>query len=658
MTPEVAKIVGKEYQPPQLTQLGERLRGLVTMSRDEMKKYYTMWDNNDMVFRGERVADISDRQAMKRGEPQKMILPLTFGQVMTFTAFGHAAYNQRDFFFETIASGAEDEKPGQMAMAVLEQNLRKNKFRSTKVIQLLLDIARFGVGITKESWIHDRKMIKQQVPDQEFLAQARAGLVSPAAVPMKTEVVPVTKYLGNKVINVSPYRWFPDSRLPLSRWTEGEFCADEIEESQSKLADMERQGLVAGLDYVKPLDSVSFADRRLNFLRQGDAANSIGTRVDPQYYLLTEVQIRLNPAETEIDDGVFLDPEMDADQIYIVWILNDNRIVRISEAGYDHDEFGWNCAQFLDDQNRFINLSLAEMLSACQDTATWFLNSHITSVRKTIFNQLVVDPSGVEVDDIINRRPMIRLKPGRAGSGINNWLQQLQTVDVTQGHLSDVASLSSMAKESSGINENILGQFSSGRRSAREAGNVANNAAQRLLMIFSAVWESALEPLGTKMLSNLRQGLDEQTLVRVYGALNTQEASQPDLPGLPPPIYRLIKVDKADLIGNYDLSPFNGTLPTQRTQTAGVLQQILETMQKNPQLVLLTGLDPKLIFFEVLELLNIRNVQRFRLTPERLQQLTAMAGAAANSGGPRVAPGGVNRPAGPAQPTAPVTGPR
>lgn len=640
MTPQIAELLKSPAQTNEIVALTERCRRLLKFSRDEMMKYYDEWDRNDMVYRGERKADAQDVQAQKRGEPQKLILPLTFGQVQTFVAFGSAMYNQRDYFYEMVSSGAEDEKPGQIASAVLEQNLHKNKFRGTKLTQFLTDIARFGLGITKESWVHEQTVIPQQVVDEEKMSEARAGLVQLPAPPMKTVMTPATKYLGNKIINISPYRWFPDVRLPLTRWTEGEYCADEIEESKFKLEELTRQGLVAGLENVPFLPDESFSHRRLQFLRKDQAVSAMSLN-DPQYYLLTEMQIRLNPARTLIAPNTPLDPLRDAETIYIIWIANDRRIIRISEAGYDHEQFGYNAAQFLDDQNRFVNFSLCEVLSACQDTATWFLNSRVTSVRKTIFNQLAVDPAAIEMDDIIKRSPVIRLKSGRAGSGIDTWIKQLPIQDVTANHLTDVEVLMTMGKEASGINENLLGQFSSGRRSAKEAANVANFAASRLKVIFASIWESGLAPMGEKMLANLRQGLDEQTMVRVYGQINTQEAATvPDIPGLVPPLYRLIGVSKADLVGNYDFAAFDGTLPTQRQSIAAIQQEILATMSKDPRMVLISQLDPALLFADMLANLGVRNVQRFKLTPERLQQLIGMVSAPTNAGGPGNPPSG------------------
>jgi hypothetical protein len=649
MTPEIIDIIGQKTQPRQLTDFCTKLKDLVALSRTEMTKYYDQWDYFDQVYRGERRVDEKDLKARARGEPEKMIIPLTYAQVETFTSFGYSTFNQRDTFYSLIASGQEDEAPAKMATALLEQNLTYNKFQATKLNQFLTDIARFGLGVTKESWVIETTPSVSQVPDQAAAAEVRPDMAQPVAPKMKMQVDYLPKYTGNKIVNVSPYRFFPDVRLPLTRWSEGEFAADEIEESKSEMQKRQKEGLIAGLEHVAKLGSEAFAGRRLTFFQRNPSALSAPT--NDSYYLLTEVQIRLNPAETEISEGVFLNPDADCNMLYIVWIANDDRIVKIEEAGYDHEEFGYNVAQFFDDQNRFINLSLCEILSALQDTATWFLNSHITSVRKTMFNQLVADPSGVEIDDIVKRSPVIRLKAGKGGSGVDTWIKQLQTHDATQGHTADVGVLSGYAKEASGISENMLGQFSPGRRSAREAGNVANYAASRLMKILACVWESALSPMGKKMLSNLRQGLDTPTLVRMYGQINTQRemgaanalfANVPPMqqPGVPP-MYQMKAVTKADIVGSYDFNVFNGTLPSTRQATASVLMEYLQTAMKDPRITMITQLDPQLMLFEAFELLGIRNVQRFQLTPQRLQQLALMAQPPGNAGGPPAPQGGV-----------------
>jgi hypothetical protein len=618
------------------------------MSGDEMWKYYDKWDYYDMVYRGERKLDDIDRKAMKKGEPEKITLPLTFGQIQTFVAFGHGLYNQNDRFAELVPSGLEDVVPAKLAEAVLDRDLEYNKFKSSKLIAFLTDVARFGIGVTKESWVHEQTPVIEQVLDEKKMGNVRPDLAQPAELPTKTQVSYATKYLGNKIVNVSPYRWFPDIRLPLSRWAEGEFCGDEIEMARGPLEKLEAQGLLAGLEYVPFLPDVAFENRRMTFFQRGAVWPAL--LQEKRYYLLTEMQIRLRPSQTFVADGVALDPDVDDEMMYIIWMLNDSRIVRISEAGYDHEEFGYNCAQLLEDQNRLVNFSLADVLSACQDTATWFINARVTSVRRNVFDRALVDPRGIEMEDVIQRRPYIRRK-GLSGLDADKLYQPIPTTDVTQGHINDVQQLSQMGKEATGITDNLMGQVSSGRRSAREMGNVASAGSNRLIMIFSSIWESALGPQCRKMLSNIRQGLDEDQLIRIYGQYNVQKA------GLGA-VQQVCKVNKSMLIGNYDFAIFDGTSPSQRAIVAAALQDLLMTLLKlPPEGAAALGYDPTLLLDEILELRGVHNADRFKLTPGRLQQLIGVAQAVTNARGAQPAQGGGGGPTPSGNPPSPQPGP-
>src|SRR5690606_23333995 len=126
------------------------------------------------------------------------------------------------------------------------------------------------------------------------------------------------------------------------------------------------------------------------------------------------------------------------------------------------------------------------------------------------------------MQDLYDKKTVIRTKPGASQSGMQKWMEQLQVMDVTQNHVKDVDYLNGASKEATGINENLLGQFMSGRRSATEAKNVASNSAARLILTIVGIWDIGLVPQARRLLSNLRQGLDVEQLVRIYGETRTQ----------------------------------------------------------------------------------------------------------------------------------------
>lgn len=642
MTPEVIKILSQEVETKELGELRTRLQDLVRMSRNQMKTYYPMWRRNDQVYRGERMMDQQDVKAVKRNEPAKVFVPMTHTQVQTFVSFATMLLTQRDYLFELSGSGVEDEKPAKIGQACLQRDLEYNKFQGILLPQFLTDVARFGLGIFKSQWRKDTIPVQQMVPDPQF--RPNLGMPMGTQPPMVPQWVPKTKYLGNGIEVVSPYRWFPDTRLPLTRYRDGEFCADENEYSMSRLAEMEAQGEMAGVKFIPRLPDDAFTDRDFSGIDRETNSRydpTINPRDSAHFALLTEVCLRCNPSKTLIGDGVVIDPTLDADVICMFVIANDGRIVKISDSGYSHNEFLHDAAQFFNDQNRLINHGIAELLGPMQDVIDWLMNSRITNVRKSVQNFFVVDPKSVNMQDMKDRNPVIRLNSTVPdGMAIDNFIKQLAVSDVTAGHVNDMGVIKNFAEESTGMQDNLLGQYSTGRRSARESSNVNANAAGRVITPIKGLWDGAILPLGRKMLANLQQGLDEDQLVRIIGLQRfIQYAQQVDPMTKSTPITSFIPVDKSSLVGNYDFLVFEGTLPSQRLATAASVLQLGEMIMKNPMAIFALNLDPQLLVMEWLELQGIRNAERFQLTPIRAQQLALLGQAAGNAGGPKAPPG-------------------
>jgi hypothetical protein len=401
---------------------------------------------------------------------------------------------------------------------------------------------------------------------------------------------------------------------------------------------MEVNKEIAGLKYVPRLTTEMMFDglRRVSFSESIQNQTPETSLREPKFYVVTEVQLEIVPSAWEVDGkplGTSDQPEK-----YVVWYCNDSRILKVEPLGHMHGDFTYDLAQYHNDQIRFVNFGIAEVLEQLQEVQNWFINSHITSVRKVISNYLIVDPKGIEMQDLKDRNPVLRLKPTAQGSGVDRWVKQLNIQDVTQNHIKDSEAIDGFAKQATGITENLLGQFSSGRRSATEANNVSTGAAARLLLVAHSIWEIAMCPMGKHLLSNIRNYMDAQQLVRIVGLSNVVDNGQSipppsNIPGQPPQnnfqgLTQFLPVDKTMLVGNYDFMVFDGTLPSQRGQTAAMLQELLVQLVSNPQLSLIFQIDPRPLLREILTLRGIRNLDQFNLTPESAQQLIQLAGLA------------------------------
>lgn len=610
MLDTVTSELGQESISQEHQTLLEHCKTLVGMSRRRMKNYYDQWRRADAVYRCKLKADEEDRKANERKEPVKGVIPLTFSQVQTFQAFCYTLYTQREYIFELEAAKGNS-RGARIGSALLERDLKYSDFRGTVLLQYLKDVGRYGLGVVKHSWHHDCHMMEVSAP----AGGVSIGALEVAPQGQSMTMQSVTKFKGNKVVNVSPFRFFPDIRLPLTRFQEGEFAGYDEQYGRVDLLEMQSKGEVAGIDYVS--ETADAALEREPFLDGEDSAvmDASSKGKTKKNIIITEVQIKIIPNKFMMG-GEPIGPE-DYPIKYLVWIANDKRIVKLQPMGYLHNNFTYRLGQMDPDNEHLVSQGIAEILDTLQEVISWLVNSHIASVRKTISNWIIVDPSGIEMKDLHERRHVIRLKGSAARLGVDRWVRQLDVQDVTQGHIADSEAFTGMAQAATGISENMMGQFSPGRRSATEARSVNQAAAGRVKMIACHLWHSCLMPLADDMLSNLRDGLDEAAIVRVVGMDDIMDTDP--MTGQPKPnqeALQFLSVTKNDLVEDTDFVIFDGTLPSEKGYIAQSLQEILTSIISNPVAAQFLGLDPRGLMKEIMALRGIRNLGQFTLPPQ------------------------------------------
>lgn len=581
---------------------------LLKISKGTMGGFYPIWDKADMNFRLKRMADEKDANATRRGEPAKQTIPFAYPQILTFVAYCMMIFNQRPDFFEIQGSGHEDERsqaiegsPEKDAERCLSRDLRKNRFNAI-LYQLLINLGKFGIGVVKTQW--DKKTVNVTVQKQEGGGETVAG--QPTGVRSVERQEEKTIYLGNRIDSISPYSFYPDTRLPLTRFQEGEFCASEEEFSLQRLRD---DDTLFGLDDIENLSSVTGVDTEVFFTNTRFRSTSTQDAItavpgNSGMCVVTEMQRWITPNKFYFDEGKS-NPLGDGSkvdnrpQLFLIWIVNWKRVVKFEPLNYLHGEFTYAAGQFNNDQIQTINEGLSELLEPMENTASWLLNSRIASVRKNVDARMFVDPSSVEWNDIVERKPVIRMKATARGT-IDQWFKQIAVSDVTQNHMQDIQTLWSFSQASSGISENMLGQYSAGRRDATQSKAVASGASGRMKTVATVVWEVLFTPMGEQMLSNLQNGLTLEHFQRIVGRDAQQDR------------FDAFNKRSEGILGSYDFKFFDGTLPSEKNFTAQTLQELFLGMMSNPQAAIMLQSEPfRSIFVEIAELRQIRNPDRF-----------------------------------------------
>jgi hypothetical protein len=578
------------------------VKSRVEVSRGYMSKHYDLWDYNDETIRGERTPDDKDQRAAKRGEPGKLTLPFQYAQVHTMIAFFMMLFNQRSVFFDFEDNGEGDFTPEGDAEQLLDRDLTDSAFSAVQY-QLFMDLARSGFCVIKSMWDEEQGTIKGFEPTAADPDFAAANLVDQSTTDKTSKKG--YKRQGNKVVAQSPYKFFPDVRLPLSRFKEGEFCASEDEFSIVRLRTREKNGQIANVSDIVPYKAEGSGTRRLqNYMSdQGDSIRALSANVQgPGMAIVTEVQIWITPNDfkNEAAEGDAQTPfgTGDKPELYVIEYANDKTILRAEPLNYEHNEFCYDLGEFNPDQIRTINESLCELIDPLSQVSTWFLNSRVNSVRKVIDNRLVVDPEGVELDDLKARQPIIRLKPGVARSGVDTWIKQLEVQDVTLNHVKDIQVLWSFIQIVTGINDNALGQYNGGRRSASEARTVNAGAASRLKTVATVLWEKMFVPLGYKLLSNHAAYLDMEWFRRKVGATAQ---------GIEERFARF--KDNAQYM---QFGFFDGTAPSEKGYIAQSMQDLLLGLMTNPMSAQMLTQEPfRSLVVEIADLRSIRSPERF-----------------------------------------------
>jgi hypothetical protein len=200
-------------------------------------------------------------------------------------------------------------------------------------------------------------------------------------------------------------------------------------------------------------------------------------------------------------------------------------------------------------------------------------------------------------------------------AGVDKWLKQLQISDVTQGHLNDADILGKIMQSVTGVNDNLMGQYNQGRRSAQEARTVLSGAAGRMKLHGALIWDSGCAPIGRMMLSNSRQSLSVDEFLAVIGK---PDPNDPQAVQEMQARYDTFKGTPEEVVRGADYFTFDSTLQSEKGFMAQSLQDLLAAiLQSDPTSAasLARDINPSKIVEEIQYLRGAGNIKRFKYTP-------------------------------------------
>lgn len=645
------------------TRLLEAARRRWRLSRDRFSGRHKAWEISEESAQAFLKLDTKDsqRQQLKdQGSPQYVTIeiPYSYAQMLAAHTYWASVFLSRSPIFQYAGRHGETENSVQAIEALIDYQMTAG----TNLVPLylwLMDVAKYGIGVVGTFW--DR----EEIVSSQIVERPKSFMGLP--IPGTKEKVRVSEaslgYLGNRLYNVRPFDFFPDPRVPITRFQDGEFCGRMVEVGWNFIRRRQVSGTYKNVDVLrktKPRRDRSMRDEGSSLLvlpNRGDNASSefmtggqtsttlMGQYEDKlEYVELLEMYIDLVPEEWGLGASKY--PEK-----WVVVVGNDAVVLHAGPLGCWHNRFPFDIIEYELEAYGLFKRSALEIQKPLNDTLTWLFNSHFHNVRKVLNDQLVVDPSRIEMKDLLDPKPgrIIRLKPDAYGTNAAEAIHQLQINDITRSHLQDAQVVIRLLNFLMGVNENMLGSTQiGGRKTATEVRTAGAFGANRLKIHSEFFSAQGFAPLAAKMIQNSQQYYDIEKQFRIAGPLLQRAQS-------------FINVNQETIAGFYDYVPIDGTMPIDRYAMAALWKDIMTQMAGIPSLMMQYDLGA--IFAHVAHLTGIRNLQQFKLEiqPDAalLQQVqmgnvVPLKPGGKGGGSPALITndGGTQRPAGP----APVAG--
>lgn len=581
-----------------------------SFSAKTMQGRYSAWRKAER----QHLAYVDPNEVDKAGEQlftqaRDIVVPYTYAVLQTRLTY---------FFFSMLGKtplvpisgvGPDDFVPAKLMEAVQEHQMSATK--AVAVLYCFLqDAERYGVGIVRNTW-HSLEEEKWLVSRKEFSILGWK-ILDRFVRERHRQVV----YEGNLASNISPYNFFPDPRVNIADTKRYEFWGHILTRSYNYLKMAEANGEYFNIDRIRPVDrhQTSRAFEADKVSEESDLSKIVGvtspnnisqdpstnTSNDASAMNIKELEIRLIPKDHQLGDR-------DYPQEWIISLGNSAEVIKCEPLIYP--EFSVYVGESNHDYASPMNLSTIDMVNGLGDTLSWLFNSHMANVRKIINNSVIVDPSLIEIKDLLKRSPVkiIRLKEEGWGNpnAIQNGIKQLDVSDITRGHIQDSQIVMNLIQRVSAATDNIMGMVEEVKRTATETSSTINLATARLKLTAYLYFTLAIRPMYRAQTTNNQGLLSEERYIRITDQIAHSLGYDPEQ------IKNRILVSPDKLLGNFDFDVPALDMPIDKVNMAKMWREIIADVVKDP--ILRQQFDILPMFNQMVYNMGITNLKDFQV---------------------------------------------
>lgn len=591
----------------------DAVRDRVRFSKNAYLHRHKKWIKNEeaaLAYLPEREVDAQRR--LNRDEGGKpayttIVLPYSYGVLMASHTYWTTVFLSRSPILQYTGRHGESEQQIQCLEALMDYQVNVGGMMVPLYIWLL-DVGKYGLGVTGNYWVEEFANVSEIVEvEQQFLNLIPTGKKKKQKISRR-----IPGYVGNKIYNIRPYDFFPDPRLPLSRFQEGEFCADYFELGWNTILRRRDAGFYTNIDELKlgekSADAREPGSSQLTLPDTDNIFEELNARKTKDVVKGYQTTIELVPSNWGLGKSGRLEK-------WVFTVTSDFTLcIGAQPHGALHNKYPYNIMEFEPEGYAIANRGLPEIIEPIQRTMDWLINSHFYNVRKTINNQFLVDPSRVVMKDVLDPAAggVIRAKESAYGTDMRTAIHQLQVTDVTRTHMQDLRAMIDIGIRATGVNDQIHGMIAQGgRKTAQEVRTSSTFGVNRLKT--NAEYFSAMgwAPMSQMFVQNTQQYYDAEKKFKVVGDL-MQDAGE-----------KFVEVDAESIQGFYDFVPVDGTLPVDRFAQANLWREMFAQMRNMPEVA--AKYDLGKLFGWVAQLAGLKNIKQFEIKMAPDEQLQDQA---------------------------------
>ena len=566
-------------------------------SRHNMEHRYASWRQIDKTLTAYvRPEDIDDAKNVNVSAP--VVVPMSYATLETLLTYMTTTFLQ-DPIFRYQGIGPEDTIGAILLEKVVDVQSRRAKI-GLNLHTHFRDAFSYGFGVVTPVW--DRKIGKKTARKDTGFMSSFSDVFKKTGVKRITEEGVIWE--GNKLDNIDPYLYLPDTNVPITDVQRGEYVGwIDRDNIMSLLGEERADDAMYNVKYLKHIDGTS-ALAKIPDDERGKYERSTNTETSPVDVIY--MYINIVPKDWDLGDSEY--PEK-----WLFIVAADTVILRAQPLGLNHNMFPVTIASPDSDGYSNSPVSRMETIYGLQETMDWMFSSHVANVKKAINDMLVVDPSLININDLKNPGPgrLLRLRRNAWGRGVEGAVKQLSVTDVTQGHMRDTTYITDIINRVSAASDSLQGmvQTKGERRSATESRDTRTGALSRIEKSARLMSLQSMHDIAYMFASHTQQLMEEETYVDISGRWEKELAEEYGLDATK------ARVRPSDLAIDYDVVIHDGSSPGGEPPDLWV--QLYQIMSQNPQVG--AQFDMVRVFKHVARQLGAKNVDDFQLKGNEVQ---------------------------------------